>query len=205
MVAADHGVFVTNYLTFPVYTHPLSIPEVLNYAPEIGVPGFVLYCLYFPPKGHEPCHVVASGKRMPNGIEISPDGTRVFIMESLGQSVSAYDVPAHQHRTKGWRLQHRKTLRLGHVCDNLSIDQTGRIWTGCHPKALTYKFLHAKNQAFRSPSLVLSFDQELEAAREVPEISYTYIHTYICTVPCSLKQGRAASFVGGVQSPPPPS
>lgn len=84
IAAVKDGVYVTNYMYYPLLTHPLSLPEVLNMAPEVGVPGFVLFCNVDGRLG-EPCTKVAGGMRMPNGIEVSPDGKQVFIVESLGQ------------------------------------------------------------------------------------------------------------------------
>jgi len=164
VAATEGGFYVTNYIERVPFTHPLAVPELLNLGVEIGAGGYVLWCRLDAGKGEEPCLKVMQGLRMPNGIEMSTDGQQVFVLESLGQRVVSYSVPPEGH---GGKLVPEKTLRFGSACDNLSLSPSGRVYTACHPKAMTYKFLHAKKPStFRSPSQVMSFDQSLGSLRE---------------------------------------
>eukprot|EP00284_Hemiselmis_tepida_P005462 CAMPEP_0174950518 /NCGR_PEP_ID=MMETSP1355-20121228/94268_1 /TAXON_ID=464990 /ORGANISM="Hemiselmis tepida, Strain CCMP443" /LENGTH=367 /DNA_ID=CAMNT_0016198127 /DNA_START=23 /DNA_END=1123 /DNA_ORIENTATION=+ len=164
VAAAGGGFYVTNYMERAPVTHPLAIPELLNLQVEIGAAGYVLWCRHDAGQGEEPCVRVLGGLRMPNGVELSPDGRRVFVVESLGQRVVSYNVPPEGH---GGDLLPEKTLYLGSACDNLSLSPSGRVYTACHPKAMTLKFLHSKRpSAFRSPSQVISFSQSLTSVRE---------------------------------------
>jgi hypothetical protein len=160
--------------------HPLSVPEVLNLAPEIGVAGFVLWCTY-DMTVDEPCTKVYEGMRMPNGIEVSPDGKLVYIVESTGQRVGLYDVPIEGH---GAPLKLKKMLYPGTVCDNLSISPSGRLLSGCHPKAMTYKFLHAKNQKYRSPSQVMAWTSNSFTRCHTPYLKR--LHTVQLDEPCNM-------------------
>jgi len=164
VAAAEGGFYVTNYIERVPYTHPLAVPELINLQVEIGAGGYVLWCRLDANEGEEACTKVLEGLRMPNGVEVSTDGKQVFVLESLGQRVVSYNIPPEGH---GARLVPYKTLRFGAACDNLSLSPSGRVYTACHPKALTFKFLHAKKPSkFRSPSQVFSFDQSLSHLRQ---------------------------------------
>mmetsp|Transcript_13355 Transcript_13355/g.26309 ORF Transcript_13355/g.26309 Transcript_13355/m.26309 type:complete len:387 (+) Transcript_13355:49-1209(+) len=163
VAATEGGFYVTNYMERVPFTHPLAVPELINFGVEIGAGGYVLFCRTDAAEGQEACVRVLEQLRMPNGVELSSDGKRAFVIESLGQRVGLYDVPPEGH---GGRLLPVKTLYVGTLCDNIAISPTGRMYSGCHPKAMTFKFLHAKApQRYRSPSSILSFDPSLDSFR----------------------------------------
>jgi arylesterase / paraoxonase len=91
-------------------------------------------------------HDVAGGLTYANGINVSPDGRRMFVSEVSRGTVREYD----RDPATG-ALTHRRTLRLRFGVDNIEIGPDGELWIAGHPKLLTF-VRHAGDASVRAPS-----------------------------------------------------
>ncbi len=78
---------MTNWVNFLPYSHPLALPELLGIGTEMGLSAYVVYCHVGVGADEDvKCHVVAdTGMSMANGVEVSSDGKRVYVIESTGK------------------------------------------------------------------------------------------------------------------------
>lgn len=93
-----------------------------------------------------------SGLGYSNGVNLSKDGSIIYVACSTGKNLLAYDRATHQ--------------RIGELdcqtgLDNIELDQNGNLWIGCHPKMLAFAS-HAKDSEKRSPSQVLKIEPDLD-------------------------------------------
>lgn len=85
----------------------------------------------------------------PNGIQVSSDGTKVYVSESTGERLLTY-----ARNTDTGALSLINEMEIDSGLDNLEWDEEGNLWIGAHPQIL--KFIqHAGDPAKRSPSQVL--------------------------------------------------
>ncbi len=85
----------------------------------------------------------------PNGINVSPDGTTLYVASTTGRNVRFYDRdPATE------TLHFQREIGLGSGADNIEIDEQGNLWIGAHPKLLRVE-AHGKDPSTLSPSQVL--------------------------------------------------
>ncbi len=93
--------------------------------------------------------IVAAGFAFANGVNLSPDGSRVYVAASVSRTISVFD-----------RNQADGTLKLAYVIDantgvdNIEVDQEGNLWVGAHPRLLTFS-RYAKDPSRTAPSQVL--------------------------------------------------
>ncbi len=73
----------------------------------------------------------ATGIRMANGIQASPDGRTLYVAASLGREVRVYD-----REPESGALELRERIPLGTVPDNIELDAEGALWIAAHPKVL---------------------------------------------------------------------
>jgi arylesterase/paraoxonase len=74
----------------------------------------------------------ATGVRLANGINVSPDGKTVYVMSTIGMTMQVYD------RDPGsGALSLRGETPLGSGVDNVEVDADGTLWIGAHPQLLT--------------------------------------------------------------------
>ena len=92
--------------------------------------------------------VAAEGLRFANGVEVSPDGERLYAAETAGGAVRVYD---RDMATGALRLL--RTIALPAAPDNLTADDAGDVWAGAMPKPLAVPRLAADAEA-RAPSEV---------------------------------------------------
>lgn len=85
----------------------------------------------------------------PNGIQVSPDGKKVYVSESTGQRLLTY---ARDAQTGELTLI--KQMSLDTALDNLEWDVDGNLWVGAHPQMLKF-FQHSSDPKKRSASQVL--------------------------------------------------
>ena len=83
-----------------------------------------------------------------NGVNMSPDRSRLYLAATTGGSVVVFDV-----KDDG-TLQRKGTTDLGTGVDNIDVDEAGNLWIGAHPKLLDF-VNHAKDSTKYSPSQVL--------------------------------------------------
>lgn len=97
----------------------------------------------------------------PNGINVSPDGTMLYVASTTGRSVRLYDRdPASE------ALTFRRAIPLGSGPDNVEVDADGTLWIASHPKLLRVE-AHRDDPATLSPSQVLHVTP---ASGEVEEV-----------------------------------
>ena len=90
---------------------------------------------------------VVSQLKYANGINISKDRTKIYITETIGKSISSYEINSDNH------LSFLKEIYLDSGVDNIEIDKDNTVWIGSHPQVL--KFVqHSKNKK-NSPSQVI--------------------------------------------------
>ena len=95
------------------------------------------------------CDEAAVGLKMANGVEISRDGSFLFVVESVRPAIAVFSISASDGTLE---LSHRiPTLES---CDNLSWDSAGNLLSGCHPKALTWLWYCKDVEARHAPCTV---------------------------------------------------
>ncbi len=113
-----------------------TTPEGLSYVSAFPVPNVGRPTPDAPPDGGSvplflvratgEVETVAEGLKIPNGITQSPDGQTLYVAESLGNRISAFQI--RPDGTLGERGTHAD---LGQRSpDGLSIDRSGRLWLG---------------------------------------------------------------------------
>lgn len=75
----------------------------------------------------------AGGLKYANGVNISPDGSTVYVAETLGRRIRVYD-----RDRAGGGLTLSRTVDLDTGVDNIEVDPSGALWIGAHPKLLTF-------------------------------------------------------------------
>ncbi|XP_069128980.1 serum paraoxonase/arylesterase 1-like [Argopecten irradians] len=72
---------------------------------------------------------VASGQRMPNGINISPDGKVLYVTNGGAYQLKSYEILDNND------IKFIEDLFLDTSMDNIEVDRlTGDLWIGCHPR-----------------------------------------------------------------------
>lgn len=85
----------------------------------------------------------------PNGIQLSGDGKTLYVAETTGERLLAYERNAE---TNALSLIAETEIDSG--LDNLEWDAEGNLWIGSHPRAIDF-LPHGADAANRSPSQVL--------------------------------------------------
>ena len=71
------------------------------------------------------------GRQLPNGINVSSDGRKLYLAETSPQHLLVYDRdPASE------TLALASTIPLGSAPDNIEIGENGDLWIGAHPKLI---------------------------------------------------------------------
>lgn len=83
-----------------------------------------------------------------NGIQVSPDGSKVYVASIIGRNVLVYD------RGNDNALSLQKKINVSTGADNIELDSNGDLLVGCHPQLLKF-VAHAKDPAKFSPSQIL--------------------------------------------------
>ncbi|WP_339856738.1 strictosidine synthase family protein [Pseudohongiella acticola] len=97
---------------------------------------------------------VGDGLSFANGINMSPDGTQLYVAE-----VSRNLVRIYQRNPGSGSLSLQQTIDVGFGADNIEIDPaTGDLWIGGHPRLLTF-LRHAADGSVDSPSQVVRIRQ----------------------------------------------
>ncbi len=93
--------------------------------------------------------VAADGLRFANGIDLSRDGTRLYVAETAGRSVKLFDRNVETNL-----LAAAGEIKLDASPDNLTVDENGTVWVAALPKPLTTP-IHRENPESLSPSQVI--------------------------------------------------
>jgi len=121
------------------------------------------YVLYF---DGQTMHRAAAGFSFANGINVSPDGKRLYVATTIGQNLHVF----HRDVRTG-KLTQRKKIKLNTGLDNIDVDASGNIWIGAHPKLLTFSSHRAKPTRL-SPSEVLKVTLH---TNKPPKIQQTFL------------------------------
>jgi arylesterase/paraoxonase len=108
--------------------------------------------------------IVVEGLAYANGINISNDGSQIFVAATVDHSVFVYDREA---QTGDLIFRERIDLKTG--VDNVEIDRDGNLWIGAHPKLLTFVD-YSKDASLLSPSQVLKIHPQASGGYQVDEI-----------------------------------
>ena len=105
--------------------------------------------------------IVAKGLRYANGVNVSPDGARLYVAEVLKRRLSVFDRDPATNAL-------RKTghIKLNTSPDNIDVDAQGDLWIGGHPQALKFE-PHAKDPASIAPSHVVKVDAKTGETNDV--------------------------------------
>ncbi len=93
--------------------------------------------------------VAADGLRFANGVNISPDGRRLYVAETAGAAMRTYD-----RAPDTGALSLAGSVALDVAPDNINIDEGGALWIAGMPKPLRY-LAHRRNADALAPSKVL--------------------------------------------------
>jgi len=74
----------------------------------------------------------ADRMRLANGINMSPDGTTVYVAATIGQAIREYD-----RNPASGALRYRDEIPVGTGVDNIETAADGSLWIGAHPQLLT--------------------------------------------------------------------
>jgi arylesterase / paraoxonase len=111
--------------------------------------------------------VVVEGLRYANGIAVSADGATVFVSETTGRRLLAYQ----RGNSAAAPLEPRAVFETDTGLDNLTLAADGALWMAAHPKLLDF-LGHAGDPAKRSASQVLRATYDAAAARfELTEVA----------------------------------
>ncbi|CAD7839316.1 MAG: hypothetical protein [Olavius algarvensis Delta 4 endosymbiont] len=93
--------------------------------------------------------VAADGIGYANGINISPDGRKLYVAATTQQTLKIFN-----RDLKSGKLTLAQSIRFDTGLDNIEIDSTGALWIGAHPQLLKF-VAHSKDASKRSPSQIL--------------------------------------------------
>eukprot|EP01006_Ploeotia_vitrea_P008859 TRINITY_DN21052_c0_g1_i1.p1 TRINITY_DN21052_c0_g1~~TRINITY_DN21052_c0_g1_i1.p1 ORF type:complete len:396 (-),score=191.89 TRINITY_DN21052_c0_g1_i1:104-1291(-) len=157
MALDERSFFATNWLAYDKHSF-MGHVSVYGQMPWT----YVTYC-ELDANDVPQCRKVADGLRMANGLMPLNDNKQIVLIDTIEQAVLVYD---RDPNTNDLTLNRKTILQTG--CDNLSLDEQGRMYIGCHPKLLTFvKYskdptrLHAPSQALR-----ITFDTESDGAND---------------------------------------
>lgn len=93
--------------------------------------------------------VVADGFTYANGVNSSPDGTKLYVAETLDMTLRIFT-----RDIETGALEPFETVYLGTGVDNIDVQEDGRLLIGAHP-SLTDFLAHANDPAELSPSQIV--------------------------------------------------
>lgn len=99
---------------------------------------------------------VAKGLHYGNGVNVSKDGTTVFLAETTGR-----DIQVLRRDPQTGQLAPRYEIDLETGVDNIHIDDEDQLWVAAHPKMLAFAG-HAKDPQKKSPSQVLKLTPSVD-------------------------------------------
>lgn len=93
--------------------------------------------------------IIRKGLAYANGINISADGSTVYIAEFLGRRIGYYS-----RDIATGALKRQKMIKVNTGADNIEIANDGALWVGAHPKVFDF-LKHARDPSAIAPSQVL--------------------------------------------------
>jgi arylesterase / paraoxonase len=96
--------------------------------------------------------IAASGFAYANGVNVSLDGQKIYVAETIGHNLAVFD------RDPGsGELSSRRDYGLSTGADNIDVAPDGSLFIGAHPDLLAFT-AHAGDPETISPSQVVRFD-----------------------------------------------
>ena len=95
--------------------------------------------------------VAATDLGFANGINISNDGTILYVAETIGKQLSIFEINKITNN-----INKKTSIDFNSGIDNIEIDHEGKLWIGSHPKVYTFS-RHMKDSTVLSPSQVYRF------------------------------------------------
>lgn len=97
----------------------------------------------------------------PSGLGLSPDGSRLYVAETLARQLRIY-----RRDAASGALSIEETIDLGVAPGNLDVDDEGSVWIAAFPKLLSLA-AHLRNPGKHSPTQVLRFDPKDKRLTEI--------------------------------------
>ena len=107
---------------------------------------------------------VADGLGYANGINVSPDGKRLYVSTTVERALHVYDRNPTTHA-----IALKETIDLNTGLDNIELDTAGHLYIAAHPKLLTF-VKHSKDAGILSPSQILRLDAQSDSGYREKEI-----------------------------------
>jgi arylesterase / paraoxonase len=136
---------------------------------------------YFDGKSYR---IVADELNYANGINTSQDGDIVFVSETTGKKISAF-----QRSYTNGTLELLHSLDLNTGADNIEINGDGTLLVAAHPNMLAF-MRHAKDYKKNSPSQVLHLDY-------VPSEGFSNVKEILTDDGKNLSGSSTAAYHGG--------
>jgi arylesterase/paraoxonase len=105
-----------------------------------------------------------SGLRYPNGVNVSDDGTRLYVSTTTGRNLLTFD---RDEPTGKITMTNKLSLKTG--LDNIDVDVDGNLWIAAHPKLFAFVG-HAKDSSKLSPSQVLKLVPQKDGSYQAEEL-----------------------------------
>ena len=93
--------------------------------------------------------MAAEGLRFANGVDVSPDGERLYAAETSGMAVRVY-----RRDIATGALSPMREIPLSAAPDNLNADEAGDVWVGALPKPLDVLRLGDDRQALAASEVI---------------------------------------------------
>ena len=138
--------------------------------------------------------IVAKNLNYANGIQVSSDGSWIFVAETTGKTIRAY-----ARSFVSGQLEEKFAYNLNTGLDNIEWTGDGRMLVAAHPNMLAF-MRHASNPKKTSPSQVLSlrFDPQ-QGFFDIQELLKVSGKTFSGSSTAAYYEGRY--FVGNVFEP----
>ena len=104
--------------------------------------------------------IAVEGLKFGNGINVSGDGSTIYIAEVFRRSIGVY-----QRQLETGQLTQTKTIELGTGPDNIDVAQDGTLWVASHPKLFEF-VAHAEDANVNAPTQIQSVNPETGEVRD---------------------------------------
>ena len=108
--------------------------------------------------------VEAEDLKYPTGLALSPDGSRLYVAETLASALRIY-----RRDAANGDLELEEIIDLGVAPGNLQVDADGVVWIAAYPKLLSLA-AHCAIRANAAPTQVLRFDPRSPKDARLTEI-----------------------------------
>lgn len=100
----------------------------------------------------EEARIAADKLTYPNGVNVSPDGSELYVTETTDGMLRVYGRDRETGALSARALSEGR-LFIGLGLDNIDVDKRGALWIASHPKLLSF-LAHADDPDRRSPSMI---------------------------------------------------